>query len=133
MDLKPCPFCGGEAEIRYAIFDYNRWGAQCNECGAYMEADEDSQEAVAAKWNQRTTPERKKAYWVYEGMGYKDHNRCLDLECFVCGGCLKQRERTEHRWGRDLTPPQKKFCSNCGAEMNTAKIVTKDMLWRGTL
>ena len=98
MDLKPCPFCGGEAEIRYAIFDYNRWGAQCNECGAYMEADEDSQEAVAAKWNQRTT-----------------------------------RERTEHRWGRDLTPPQKKFCSNCGAEMNTAKIVTKDMLWRGTL
>ena len=71
MDLKPCPFCGGEAEIRYAIFDYNRWGAQCNECGAYMEADEDSQEAVAAKWNQRTTPSGKRRIGYMRGWAIK--------------------------------------------------------------
>ena len=71
-------------------------------------------------------PPRRKSVWVYLGTGYKDHNRCLDIESFICGGCYKQRERVDHRWGRDLTPPQKKYCSECGAEMDTEKIVTRD-------
>lgn len=78
-------------------------------------------------------PQRKKSVWVYLGTGYKDHNRYLDIESFICGGCYKHYERVDHRWGHNLTPPQKKFCSECGAEMDTEMIVTKNAnLYNGT-
>jgi Lar family restriction alleviation protein len=57
-ELKPCPFCGGEAETAYAINDYNRWGAYCKGCGASVEAADwkgapDTEKAAIAAWNRR--------------------------------------------------------------------------------
>jgi len=51
-DLKPCPFCGGEADIEstsaYA-------SVYCDDCGGQSEVHSSEAEAIAA-WNARTTP-----------------------------------------------------------------------------
>ena len=47
-ELKPCPFCGGEAEIvGYTIF----W-ATCKECTAETKDFDTKEEAIEA-WNRR--------------------------------------------------------------------------------
>lgn len=55
--IKPCPFCGGEAIAGYALADYNRWGVSCQDCGALVEVREwieENTEAQAIKnWNRR--------------------------------------------------------------------------------
>lgn len=47
-ELKPCPFCGGEAEIRG---DGYFW-IQCKYCWAETTGSEDMAEAIEA-WNRR--------------------------------------------------------------------------------
>lgn len=75
-------------------------------------------------------PERPKAVWVYQDTGYRDQTRQMDIERFVCGHCYKQHERVERHWWDKLTPPKKKFCSECGAEMDTEKLVRGDAFVR---
>lgn len=60
--LKPCPFCGGEARLRY--FKPLGW-VQCKKCGAtsaavsdYYEETDGKEQAVAA-WNRRAQPENE--------------------------------------------------------------------------
>ena len=57
-ELKPCPFCGGEAEVTdedsYG-FSNGDWFVCCNECHTYLGFDsqyETPQEAIEA-WNRR--------------------------------------------------------------------------------
>ena len=63
--LKPCPFCGGEAEIvkDYSTFSELYYKAQCKRCSAsvivYADAtrtDEYNETEVAEKWNNRPNP-----------------------------------------------------------------------------
>lgn len=58
QELKPCPFCGGQARIGYAINDYNRWGVSCQNCGCSVEVEDwkgvdDTEENAIAAWNRR--------------------------------------------------------------------------------
>lgn len=49
-DLKPCPFCGGEAEIeRYTIKPY----VACMKCGCSMPDRHQTAEQAIAAWNSR--------------------------------------------------------------------------------
>lgn len=50
--LKPCPFCGNEAEIN-GRDRLHYWFAQCIECGATQYGKETKEEAIEA-WNRRT-------------------------------------------------------------------------------
>lgn len=57
-NIKPCPFCGGRAVIGYAIYDYNRWGVYCKNCGASVEVSDfagepDTEEQAIKNWNRR--------------------------------------------------------------------------------
>ena len=52
MELKPCPFCGGEAEAVYGFYDYNYWGVMCKECGCYIGGYEPKEKHIEA-WNRR--------------------------------------------------------------------------------
>ena len=54
-ELKPCPFCGGEAEV----FDYwnegkkkNRWVVMCKNCKGGL-GELDTKEEAFEKWNNR--------------------------------------------------------------------------------
>lgn len=50
--LKPCPFCGGQAELR--VYSAELQFVQCSVCLAGSTAFTNSEEAVAA-WNKRNT------------------------------------------------------------------------------
>ena len=50
IDLKPCPFCGGEAEY---IGDCEMVRVECNICGANTSGWWDEPEDAAQDWNRR--------------------------------------------------------------------------------
>ena len=54
IKLKPCPFCGGKAEIQYGACDYNVYQAVCKgqNCNA-MNGWSDTPEEAAEQWNRR--------------------------------------------------------------------------------
>ena len=51
-NLKPCPFCGGEAD--YYENYYHGCNIYCQKCGAEFECDSEA-EAIEA-WNRRAEP-----------------------------------------------------------------------------
>jgi len=76
MELKPCPFCGGE-EVR--TFKYSFAGepdvyAQCQNCAADGPMG-DTKEMAVEKWNRRATDENaayERAAMVCEGVEITD-------------------------------------------------------------
>lgn len=59
VKLKPCPFCGGEAEI---IDVYGEYGVMCKECNAGTESAGTMDDA-AKIWNERYGHETYKEYF----------------------------------------------------------------------
>ena len=55
-ELKPCPFCGGEATFggseHVKPYDKPYWYVVCFNCGASVYGNEDKEKAVEA-WNRR--------------------------------------------------------------------------------
>ncbi len=98
--LKPCPFCGGTAEVGYAINDYNRYGVYCKNCGATVEVKdwkgmEDTEENAIKVWNQRTndydSPTRRKLCTLMDlarvvAMGASCGRAAVELEAIQCKG-----------------------------------------------
>ena len=57
MELKLCPFCGGEASIGETDFEGKTiFIAFCEECGISTPADEDEQ-VIIKLWNRRVPDE----------------------------------------------------------------------------
>jgi len=55
LKLRPCPFCGGKAEI---IPQTGGWlMARCSECGANRKEFTKYKRQIAAAWNQREVKE----------------------------------------------------------------------------
>ena len=50
QELKPCPFCGGEAET-YPYY-FNEWYIGCSECSCDLGVFDTKEEAIEA-WNKR--------------------------------------------------------------------------------
>lgn len=55
MELKPCPFCGGEACMQEHVFvGYKSiWGVVCQGCWCETNWENFSKEEVAEAWNRR--------------------------------------------------------------------------------
>lgn len=51
--LKPCPFCGGEADTEW---HHGYWGVRCGNCCAEVTAD--GMDDVIDKWNTRKSMDR---------------------------------------------------------------------------
>ena len=95
-ELKPCPFCGGEAELWWnGIRQCHE--VRCKQCsarGGYCDGMEDAIEA----WNKRT--ERPNGRWV---------QHCFEIECTNCNG-----EALRDAFNRYVFS---NYCPNCGADM----------------
>ena len=59
-ELKPCPFCGGEAKATEKRFGVPRrwqmlWGVYCDgDCGTFFDCREPSKSSAVTAWNTRT-------------------------------------------------------------------------------
>lgn len=52
-DLKPCPFCGGEARIHFSVWG-DSYYAKCCKCLAETKVHQTEAEAIEA-WNRRAS------------------------------------------------------------------------------
>ena len=91
-ELKPCPFCGGEAEIyRHALVSWVR----CKECGVDTPAALPQDEQLDIDfWNTR-------AERTCENV---DDHKTVWFICSVCG----YTQKLSHT---------RSYCSNCGAKV----------------
>lgn len=98
IELKPCPFCGGEAEL---VIDEPFRGftfVECHECGARGSISKE-REAIKA-WNTRA---ERTCRNLYEPGLFK---------CSECGAFSMQKIVY-----RDGTPATPKCCPWCGAKV----------------
>ena len=126
VGLKPCPFCGGEAEVCIEEHTWPPVRVRCPECGMATHWEITKIEAVKA-WNTRvidcdrcqfdavpaTDENMAKRGWVRERTCHNDSYR-LDTSRFKCSECGKGG------WWKDVADGQDKvpsFCPNCGARV----------------
>ena len=102
-DLKPCPFCGGNANIiAYPEFDPKRKVyVQCEKCGISTRMKDTPKEAFEA-WNRRVERTAKAENLREE---YNLDGRCFITygDCNICG------EQVEY---------PDKYCHECGAKLD---------------
>ena len=110
-ELKPCPFCGGEAAVCFDAFE--RICVKCTNCGArsesgvkHMNANERDAANATAKWNRRAVK-----HGTWKPCGVMLDPQCDTVKCSECGYMVA----TER--GKSGSP----YCPQCGAKMGAAK------------
>lgn len=107
--LKPCPFCGGEAKLvtKNHVGGLISVYATCKNCFSKTKemiaaADYCANDEITKIWNRRAGVAPNKAKWEI----------CCDGYYPYCSNCRKEPQ------GREMT----RYCPNCGAEMCNPKI-----------
>lgn len=93
MELKPCPFCGGEAEP-FNPFENTEgtWCVLCSECAASTGFEQTEAEAIAA-WNTRAVSgDTSDGYHTFDELYY--HRTAL----FACLVALQPRQMAFKSW-----------------------------------
>lgn len=120
-ELKPCPFCGGEAETLTAdsMNGGYLFGIMCNDCRSRGDVYDTEAEAVAA-WNTRSDDYKQAAeYWqrMYE-QAFAERT-CEEFgslriwqECNVWSHELSCGHEVDTL---DMEPPN--YCPHCGARV----------------
>lgn len=98
-ELKPCPFCGGEAElIEHTYGAYKDATVACKQCGIRSTLFSNDLEAVMF-WNRRA--ESKSGRWV-----------CNEkFSEYICSECGEEAPNDGYDCGAN-------YCPNCGAKMD---------------
>lgn len=119
-ELKPCPFCGGEASKR--LFYKGKYRVHCNGCDAHSGDVYDTEAEAIAAWNSR-------AERIYATGGIIAQAECRDvcasISEFTCSSCgfncdltswisLFDGDSGRHRHHHFGTP---NYCPNCGARV----------------
>ena len=103
VELKPCPFCGGEAYCCYEE-NYNRYVIKCFDCDATVSllkprvlfANKFDMDDTIFKWNKRV-----------ENNGYWMENENNSICCSECG----------YEVNTNINDVAYKYCPECGARM----------------
>lgn len=139
-ELKPCPFCGGEAtfaahataeEMDYGIICRTMAVIGCDACEFCMSGETD--EETVAKWNARAAvTDEQFSLAVRDGRAWQVVRECEMLEVqtgdktdywdaveiiWHCQSC--HEERAVYGFGEDggVWADKPKFCPNCGAKV----------------
>ena len=86
--LKPCPFCGGDA-VKNQIARHN-FMVGCSKCHASVSAKWCTQELAIEAWNNRPS------------------NTQMHMDAALCEECIKIGRNGEHSW----------HCRKCGKELH---------------
>ena len=99
-ELKPCPFCGGEAKVYETNmgidFCSSWWNVECNDCEAMMEGFGSEKIAIRV-WNTRAEQTCRNLYNVVSGKYSKF------FECSNCDYVDYEIDRSD--WN---------YCPSCG-------------------
>ena len=114
-ELKPCPFCGGKAQLDHdGLADYSY--VRCMECHARtreitVASYHCSDDKAIELWNHRADVlENVKGEWEHWGSPFSDESEVIDtIVCSVCGARFIEP--------KDETKGEYNFCPNCGAQM----------------
>ena len=123
-ELKPCPFCGGEAKAFYCE-ESGTFDVQCQQCGAIpfigsRTSERKTMADVIAAWNARAAvTDEQFSLAVHDGEAWQAVRECLMSpargggwycsECSVWVAPGPMANATEH-----LAP---RYCPNCGAKV----------------
>lgn len=128
-ELKPCPFCGGEAtfaahataeEMDYGIICRTMAVIGCDACEFCMSGETD--EETVAKWNARAAvTDEQFSLAVHDGRAWQVVRECRNAntrepraDAFDVGGMFKCSEYGESYRFTELPYP---FCPFCGAKV----------------
>lgn len=115
QELKPCPFCGGEAETSRGLHNYDMWGIWCPECKIAVSALYSSEQDAVAAWNRRA--ERTCRVEV-ERRKLSQTQTAVVKTCSGCGfefGVEKENTLPFEVTLNAVVPPN--YCPNCGARV----------------
>lgn len=85
-ELKPCPFCGGEAELYQSYCGY--YQIECHQCSA-RSCTAVEKESVISNWNMRSTTERKsKTMTLDEAIEH-----CEEVATKNCSECAEEHQQ----------------------------------------
>ena len=119
-ELKPCPFCGGEAEILTAESMHGGYlfGIMCNDCRSRGDVFDTEAEAIKA-WNTRADDQSQAAaYWqrMYEETVRERtcRNNAKSPRTFWCSECDCAVENWTDVGGTLMSV---RHCPNCGAKV----------------
>lgn len=111
-ELKPCPFCGGEAEFYPAACIEQGWyiaTVQCVSCAAQVcskpgldRAEQEANESAVKSWNTRA---ERTCHMLFVKL--YDEEDVEGIECDECG------YTQAHDWSETLPA----FCLGCGAKV----------------
>lgn len=125
-ELKPCPFCGGEARA-FRCEESGTFDVQCQQCGAIpfigsRTSERKTMADVIAAWNARAAvTDEQFSLAVHDGEAWQvvrtcenvlDHSPC-HFECSECGFSV----RTVPDGAADWQTPFWRYCPNCGAKV----------------
>lgn len=136
-ELKPCPFCGGEAKAFYCE-ESGTFDVQCQQCGAIpfigsRTSEKKTMADVIAAWNARAAvTDEQFSTAVHDGEAWQPVRECEMLEVqtgdktdywdaveiiWHCQSC--HEERAVYGFGEDggVWAEKPKFCPNCGAKV----------------
>jgi len=97
-DLKPCPFCGEEAEIVNAYTALRRYRAACRDCGSWGRCG-DTIEAAVAHWNTRADSAALAAAVHAEREAIKAH---IDSDAFMPSEWAQRQPLDVYAWERGV-------------------------------
>lgn len=140
-ELKPCPFCGGEAkEFTGEDAAPHRWTVECDRCGAHVGSD--TRHKARAKWNRRAERTcRMEAFLLGEFFTGRKHVTDTELSdeeidkflfelrddtvirCSACHFSVLDRadvtytQTDDGAWSVDAVRSQINYCPHCGAKV----------------
>lgn len=123
-ELKPCPFCGGEARA-FRCEESGTFDVQCQQCGAIpfigsRTSEKKTMADVIAAWNTRAAvADEQFAVAVHDGRAWQVVRECEmreahwdDGECVWGCRCSECGHRFTYETGSTWN-----YCPNCGAKV----------------